>query len=260
MNQLVEQSDISACHRLALQFDITSIELDSLCSFIQEMIDHHLSHDLQVDVFAVKMVRAIKVAIDLKFDRKEISSESFPDLTDVSLPVPNNFKANLVRGMFLTFIEHPVGFPGFFDIVAGIAGAGMGLGKISLPEIKGKVSLAELRKHFPEPKALRKRQLMFLKTFFTPATLKLYPNIRIATYSILTGCALMPYYYAAFKISCPAETVDENELLEKSLQFVKERFDGRSDRMQKFMKQNLFRVLFEELFTHESTVFSIFAI
>ena len=53
---------------------------------------------------------------------------------------------------------------------------------------------------------------------------------------------------------------DNEEALQKAMLMVEERFSQKSERLHRFLNQNLFRVLFEELFNHESTVFSIFSL
>jgi hypothetical protein len=241
--------------KLALQFSIEQQELEVICQAMQDLIAMESAKGLSSGLIAVMLTRLLKHAIDMKFDKRPIIDISLPG-DHFREPEYNSFKANVVKGMFLTFIEHDKGFPGFFDIVAGIASGGLGLGKIKLPDDERRITLEELARYYPETEALRNAQIKLMQDLLTPANLMLFPNTRIAVYSLLTGCALLPFYAAAIKYR--EQEIETSALLEKASAMVSQRFTGNSERLQRFLAQNLFRVLFEELFTHESTVFSIF--
>jgi len=244
--------------RLALRFNITSEELQHFCNNIIRLIDDEALKGQSTGMIAVNITRALKYAIDLKFEEKPIMGTEHPVIHEGKDPGFNSFKANIVRGMFITFVEHPRGFPGFFDIVSGIASAGLGIGKIKFSGVEKSISLEEVKKHYPDNETLHPAQILFLKNMFTPANLATYPNIRLATYTILTGCALLPFYYASEKLKNSDDIIITEKYIEAALQAARSKFNGSSECMQKFFSQNLFKVLFEELFTYESTVFSIF--
>ena len=71
---------------------------------------------------------------------------------------------------------------------------------------------------------------------------------------MLVGSALLPFYTVAASHATGSTPPDR----ERVINMVCGRFSPDSERLKKFLGQNLFVVLFEELFTHESTVFSIF--
>lgn len=243
--------------RLALRFKINSDELQSFCNNIIRLIDDEAGKGQSAGMVAVKITRAVKHAIDLKFEDKPIVEAEHPVVHEGKDPDFNSFKANIVRGMFITFVEHPRGFPGFFDIVSGIAAAGLGIGKIKLPGGEKTIRLEEIKKYYPDHETVTPAQIRFFKQMFTPANLASYPNLRLGTYTILTGGALLSFYYASEKLQQIDEKSHE-QLIEAALNAAEGKFSGSSECMQKFFSQNLFKVLFEELFTYESTVFSIF--
>lgn len=243
--------------RLALQFNLDVTELDALCKTLQILIEKEVKNGLPVAMIAVFITRTIKNAIDMKFEEKRLIETACPFVDEHKEPTINVFKANIVRGMLITFIEHPRGYPGFFDIVSGIAASGLGIGNFRLPETGNLVKLSELQKNYPDRLTLQNAQIKLLQQLLTPESIAQFPNVRIGIYSLLTGCALLPFYAAALKLnSTSSGNVEED--LDLASEMVKQRFAGSSERLQKFLAQNLFRVLFEELFTHESTVFSLY--
>lgn len=253
-----EQNE-SPC-RLALQFIIGFDELTALCERFKAAILDGSQKGFSPGMIAVTLTRIVKEAIDLKFEKKLISPEHLILAHDAKEPELNRFKANIVRGMFLTFIEHKRGFPGLFDILGGIAAAGLGFGTFCLPDSNRKVKLSELARFYPDKNILRDAQIKLMLDFFTPEKLSGFASARLGLYSMLVGCSLLPFYSAAAAMS--AESADSTAIITPDLhaisQTVMAKFHPGSERLQKFLAQNLFVVLFEELFTHESTVFSIF--
>ncbi len=243
--------------KLALRFTVNQEELQHLCRNLVRLIEDEAAKGQSTGMIAVKISRAIKLAVDIKFEDKLINDEEHPVIHEGKDPEFNSFKANIVRGMFITFVEHPQGFPGFFDILSGIAGAGLGLGKIKIAGHEDPVKFEALKQFYPEAEKLRIAQIELIKTFMCPEKLAAFPSIRLGTYTVLTGCALLPFYSACEKLRYP-EQKDSEACIESACNIVKFKFSGNSECMNKFFSQNLFKVLFEELFAHESTVFSIF--
>lgn len=246
--------------RLALQFNIGHSELTALCCRFQTAISQGAEKGLSAGMIAVTLIRIIKEAIDLKFENKILSAEHLILAHDARDPEFNSLKANIVRGMFLTFIEHKHGLPGLFDILGGIAAAGLGYGSFCPPGSDRKVKLSELIRFYPEPAALRIAQIDLMRQFFTPELMGGFASARLGLYSMLTGCSLLPIYAASSTLI--AEQAEGKVCLVPDLkivsEMVKERFCPESEHLKRFLAQNLFVVMFEELFTHESTVFSIF--
>lgn len=251
------QSFAGKTFKLALQFNLDADELDALCKTLQIIIEKEANNGLSAAMIAVFITRTIKNAIDMKFEEKRLVETGSPFVYEYKEPPLNAFKANLVRGMLITFIEHPRGYPGFFDIVSGIASAGLGIGNFRLPETGNFAKLGEIQKNYPDKQLLMQAQVKLMQQLLIPEIIGQFPNIRIGVYSLLTGCALLPFYAAALQLNS-TNSGNTEELLIKASEMVKERFSGSSERLQKFLAQNLFRVLFEELFTHESTVFSLY--
>lgn len=245
--------------RLALQFNIELLELDSLCHIFQASIAAGIEKSLSPGMQAVLLTRLLKHSIDLKFEQKVIHVDSLPVINDHQEPPLNTFKARVVRGMFLTFIEHERGFPGLIDSMAGITSVGLGAGSFKLPGTDRKVKLAELQTNYPPLEQVADCQVKLMQKLFVSGNLVGYPNVRTGVYSLLTGCSLLPFYAAVYKMSCES-LPDNEEALQKAMLMVEERFSQKSERLHRFLNQNLFRVLFEELFNHESTVFSIFSL
>lgn len=256
-----EQKQDQPHSRLALQFTIGNSELVAICNRLQTAIIQGAESGLSTGMIAVTLIRIIKEAIDLKFENKQISAEHLVLAHDSREPELNKFKANIVRGMFLTFIEHKHGLPGLFEILGGIAAAGLGIGSFCLPGSDRKIKLSELAKFFPKPAILRQAQIELMQKFFVPERLAGFASARLGLYSMLTGCSLLPFYAASATLNTEqtpgkAEVVPD---LQAVSDMVTERFSPESERLKRFLAQNLFVVMFEELFTHESTVFSIFA-
>jgi len=245
--------------KLALQFCIEPLELESLCHIFQSSIAAGIEKSLSPGMQAILLTRLLKHSIDLKFEQKIIHVDSLPVINDHQEPQLNTFKARVVRGMFLTFIEHERGFPGLIDSMAGITSVGLGAGSFKLPGTDRKVKLAELQTNYPPVGQVATSQIALMQKLFVPGNLIGYPNVRTGVYSLLTGCSLLPFYAAVIKMSSESMPDDE-EALQKAMTMVEERFSHQSERLHRFLNQNLFRVMFEELFNHESTVFSIFSL
>ena len=126
--QYQRQENQNRSCRLALQFHIDNDEINALCARFRTAVIEGRNKGYSCGMIAVMLTRIIKEAIDLKFEKKPVSAEHLVLAHDSHEPEFNKFKASLVRGMFLTCIEHPQGFPGLFEILAGIASAGMGYG------------------------------------------------------------------------------------------------------------------------------------
>ncbi|PKL45862.1 MAG: hypothetical protein CVV41_02330 [Candidatus Riflebacteria bacterium HGW-Riflebacteria-1] len=245
--------------KLALQFNIEQSELAALCAIFQNSLAAGIEKSLSPGMQAVLLTRLLKHSIDLKFEEKVIQPDSLPVINDSQEPALNTFKARLVRGMFLTFIEHERGLPGLVDSMAGITSVGLGAGSFKLPGSDRKVKLSELQKNYPDRTLVAQTQVGLLQKMLCPDNLNGFPNVRTGVYSLLTGCSLLPFYAAVVKMSS-TEPVEDAEAVQQACIMVEERFSQQSERLHRFLAQNLFRVMFEELFNHESTVFSIFSL
>ncbi|MDD3148803.1 MAG: hypothetical protein PHD82_16025 [Candidatus Riflebacteria bacterium] len=257
MQDQIAKKDISAC-RLGLQFRIEVDELKALCARFQSAIADGKAKKLSTGMIAVMLTRIIKEAIDLKFENKPVSAEHLVLAHDSHEPEFNRFKASLVRGMFLTFIEYPQGFPGFFEIISGIAAAGLGYGSFFVPGTDKKMKLSEIKSYYPEQAWLDTVCIDLMERLLVPENLCRFASARIGLFSLLVGCALLPFYAASVNILEHKSDSNSTPDAEKVMAMVTERFNPESDRLKKFLNQNLFVVLFEELFSHETTVFSIF--
>jgi len=240
--------------RLALQFHIDSDETSALCNRFRTAITEGRDKGYSCGMIAVMLTRIIKEAIDLKFEKKPISAEHLVLAHDSHEPEFNKLKASLVRGMFLTCIEHPQGFPGLFDILAGIASAGMGYGSFQLPETGHRIKLDEIHNLSPDQSWIRETTIELMLRLLVPEKIAGFASARIGLFSMLVGSALLPFYAVAASHATGNTPPDR----EKVIAMVCNRFSPDSERLKKFLSQNLFVVFFEELFTHESTVFSIF--
>ncbi len=240
--------------RLALQFHLGNDEITALCNRFRTVITEGRDKGYSCGMIAVMLTRIIKEAIDLKFEKKPVSAEHLVLAHDSHEPEFNKFKASLVRGMFLTCIEHPQGFPGLFDILAGIASAGMGYGSFQLPETDRKIKLGEIHNLCPDQAWIRDTTIELMLQLLVPEKIAGFASARIGLFSMLVGCSLLPFY----AVAAGHTTGTTPPGRERVIGMVCSRFSPDSERLKKFLSQNLFVVLFEELFTHESTVFSIF--
>ena len=240
--------------RLALQFHLDNDEINALCSRFKTAITEGRDKGHSCGMIAVMLTRIIKEAIDLKFEKKPVSIEHLVLAHESHEPEFNKLKASLVRGMFLTCIEHPQGFPGLFDILAGIASAGMGYGVFQLPETDRKIKLNEIRDLCPDQAWVRETTIELMLRLLVPEKIVGFASARIGLFSMLVGSALLPFYAVAAGHATGITPPDR----ERVIGMVCDRFSPDSEKLKKFLGQNLFVVLFEELFTHESTVFSIF--
>lgn len=240
-------------HRLALEIFLSYEELEWLCKYFQRELDEK---EDDCGVQALKIVRVLRQSIDYKFEETTIG----PDMnfvTNLKAPGLDKVKAKLIRGMFVTFIEHQRGLPGLLEIVGGISSAGFGTGKFRLMNSEEKINLTQLKKYFPAAGEINSAQTQLLKDLLHPDVLGLFPNIRTGVYSILTGCSLLPIYYAYMRMREQNKLHDE-ESLRLTCEEIKNRFSPESERLKRFLSHNVFRVLFEELFNHEATVYSVF--
>lgn len=240
-------------YRLALEFFLSREELEWLCKYFQRELDEKEDN---CGVQALKIVRILRQSIDYKFEKTPIG----PDMnfvTNLKAPGPDRVKARLIRGMFVTFIEHQRGLPGLFEIVGGISSAGFGTGSFRLMNSEKKINLAQLKEYFPAQGEINSAQTQLLKDLLQADVLGLFPNIRTGVYSILTGCSLLPIYYAYMRMRDQNKSHDK-EALKLACEEIKSRFSPESERLKRFLSQNVFRVLFEELFNHEATVYSVF--
>lgn len=239
--------------RLALQFHIDNDEINALCTRFRTAVTEGRDKGYSCGMIAVTLTRIIKEAIDLKFEKKPVSAEHLVLAHDSHEPEFNKLKASLVRGMFLTCIEHPQGFPGLFDILAGITSAGMGYGSFLLPETNHRIKLEEIHSLCPDQTWVRETTIEVMLRLLVPEKIAGFASARIGLFSMLVGSSLLPFYAVA-----ASHTTNMPPDQEKVIAMVCGRFSPDSERLKKFLGQNLFLVFFEELFTHESTVFSIF--
>ncbi len=240
--------------KLALKFELTQAELGVLCSRFAELkINEHYSAGLK----ALSLVKMVKQAIDFKFDNIVISEKQvFHHAKEA--PSIDNTKARIVKGLFLTFIEYKHGLPGFFSIISGIGAAGFGIGSFEMTEIAGKLTLSDLNSFKVSPEETIKAQADFFDQTLTPENLAGFANIRSGVYCTIVAGSLIPLYASALK-KAEGDNLSEVHLVQKAVQMVKEKFSPKSENLQRFTSQNLFRVIFEELFNYESTVFSIYS-
>ncbi|GAB4274285.1 MAG: hypothetical protein Kow0029_14500 [Candidatus Rifleibacteriota bacterium] len=239
--------------KLALTFEISDAELSHLTGLFRNLkIDENFSPGQK----AINLVKFVKHAIDLKFDKKQID-ENHEFVVHHGIPDIDTTKAKLVNGMFLTFMEFNPGIPGFFSIISGIGSAGFGFGKFTIDGLPEKLSLKELKSFKIDKSALLECQAKYFNRNLVPEILSKYPNVRIGVYCQITGCALIPFYAAALK-KFDQDGNSDIHILQQAAEMVEKRFSPDSERLERFISQNLFKVIFEELFNYESTVYSIF--
>ncbi len=229
-------------------------ELEVLCGKFATL---EVGEELSPALKAVGLVRMVKQAIDYKFENIEIEEKHhFAGAKEA--PPTDMFKARIVKGLFLTFVEYQRGLPGFFSILSGIGAAGFGYSSFAISEIAEKISLAELKNIELASELLVKTQADFFNNALVPQNLSGFSNIRSGVYFQIVGCSLIPLYAAALKKFNP-ENLDDVHIVQKAAELVKEKFSPDSEKLRRFTSQNLFRIIFEELFNYEATVYSIYA-
>ncbi|MGM0598819.1 MAG: hypothetical protein ACQETH_03270 [Candidatus Rifleibacteriota bacterium] len=239
--------------KLALKLEINEDELELICrKFAEFKIDEELSPGLK----AVNLVKFLKHIINLKFDKTPINDE-IEFITQKHLPAIDKTKAKLLKGLFITFLEYEPGLPGLVSIINGVAASGFGIGKFSVKNFSGKIKLSKLNNYEIPKEEIQKAQADFFDQTLTPQNLSEFANIRLGVYCQIVGCALIPFYFRVLK-HFNDEQKDDMHLVQEATEMAKARFSGSSENLHRFTRQNLFRVIFEELFNYESTVFSIF--
>lgn len=240
--------------KLALKLDVSHEELIELC---KRFSDLEIGENFSPGQKSLNLVHHIKHAISLKLDKKKLDG-SHEFSVHKETPSPDQTKAKLVKGLFITFMEFKMGLPGFFSIISGIGAAGFGFGKFPIEGLPEKLGLAEIKTNQLPVGMVTQAQAEFFSRTLTPENLAQFPNVRLGVYSLITGCALIPTYAAALK-KFNSEKIDDMHLVQKAREMVETRFSPKSETLSRFISQNLFRVIFEELFNYESTVFSIFS-
>lgn len=244
--------------RLALEIDITRDELESLCGHFCDAVNNCDSNRTEegIAIKALKITRILRQSIDLKFEKRELS-KTCNFVTNLKEPGVDRIKARLIRGMFMTFVEHQRGLPGLIEIISGVSSAGFGTGSFRMLNSEKKISLEQLKKYMPFSNELENAQIILIKDLISVDILSRFTNIRTGVYSLLAGCSLLPFYVACLKMVDESKQ-DNKYYLEKGAQEIKDRFSPGSERLLRFLSRNVFRVMFEELFNHEATVYSIF--
>jgi len=249
-----EQTIAGNTYKLALKFELSQTELEILC---QRFASLEVGEELSAGLKAVGLVRMVKQALDYKFENITIEEKHvFQGAKEA--PAQDMLKAKIVRGLFLTFIEYQRGLPGFFSIISGIGAAGFGLSSFQIAEIPEKLKISELKEVDFAEGIILKAQADFFNSALRPEVLSGFNNIRSGVYCQIVGCALIPVYAAALK-KTNQENLDDVHIVQKALEMVQTRFSPDSEKLQRFTSQNLFRIIFEELFNYESTVYSIYA-
>ena len=239
--------------KLALKLEINEEELQLVCKkFAEFKIDEELTPGLK----AVNLVKFLKHIINLKFDKTPINEE-IEFIPQKHLPEIDQTKAKLVKGLFITFIEYEPGLPGIVSIINGVAASGFGIGKFSMKNFSGKLKLGKLNNYNLPQKDITKVQADYFEQTLTPENLSEFTNVRLGVYCQIVGCALIPFYFRVLK-HFNEEKKDDVHLVQRAKEMVQQNFSGTSENLHRFTKQNLFRVIFEELFNYESTVFSIY--
>jgi hypothetical protein len=255
MNELVCENNLDEkIAKLALRYEITYAELDIICSrFYGIKIDEKVTPGLK----ALNLVKLLKHVINLKMDKNDIDA-SLDFIVQQDPPEPDKTKARLVKGLFLTFLEHQHGLPGLVSTLSGIGRAGFGYGKFRVEGFFETFGIDKLKNHLVSENCIIDHQAAFFDKHLTTENLAAFPNVRIGVYCILTGCALLPFYAATVNMF-DDQNKSEAEIIKEAENLVEKRFSPDSEKLQKFISMNLFRVIFEELFNYESTVYSIFS-
>lgn len=249
-----EQAILGNGVKLALKFELSGNELKTLCAKFAEL---KIGEDFSPGMKAVSLVRMVKQAMDFKFENIVIEEKHhFHPAKEA--PLPDNLKAKIVKGLFLTFIEHQRGLPGLVSILSGTGAAGFGYGSFQITEFSDKIRLDDLNRFSVDSELVKKTQADFFDQTLIPEILSKFSNVRTGVYCLIVAGALIPVYAAACR-KFSDSGISEEELLQKALAMVKERFSPESEKLQRFTSQNLFRVIFEELFNYESTVYSIYS-
>lgn len=239
--------------KLALKLEINEEELELVCNkFAEFKIDNELSPGLK----AVNLVKFLKHIINLKFDKTPLNEET-EFIPQKHHPEIDKTKARLVKGLFITFIEYQPGLPGIVSIINGVAASGFGIGKFSLKDFSGKIKLSKLNNYDLPEEEIQKAQADYFDQTLTPQNLSEFANVRLGVYCQIVGCALIPFYFRVLK-HFNSEQKEDVHLVQQAKAMAQARFSGSSENLHRFTKQNLFRVIFEELFNYESTVFSIY--
>jgi hypothetical protein len=240
--------------RLALRFEVTLPELNIICDRFKGIeINEQVSPGLK----ALNLVKLLKHVINLKMDKKEID-DGLDFIIQQEAPATDETKARLLKGLFLTFLEHKRGLPGLVSTLSGIGRAGFGYGKFNIEGFEQYFSISDIKKNLLPPDITTKAQAEFFNKHLTAETLAEFPNVRIGVYCLITASALIPFYAAALK-HLETEPKDDLQILKNAIELTESRFSPDSEKLQRFISMNLFRVIFEELFNYESTIYSIFA-
>lgn len=239
--------------KLALKFELTVEELQVLCKKFGEL---EINEEFSTGMKAISLVSMVKQAIDYKFENILIEEKHLIHGLKEA-PTPDLTKAKIVKGLFLTFIEHQHGLPGFFSIISGVKAAGFGMGSFAIEGISEKLKLSDLSKIEFNRNTIASSQADFFNQTLTPEVLSAFANVRLGVYCLTVGCSLIPLYAKALK-KHDKNGLDDSGIAQKAQSILTQKFSPHSEKLVRFTSQNLFRVIFEELFNYESTVYSIF--
>ena len=214
-----------------------------------------LEKDAPFPELSLSTCRIMHKAIQLAHSKQELNNLTIEQQNPVT---KDSLKASLLVGMFVTFVESE-NIPGLISILKGILATGFGFGSINFIEPKvltSKSSLSKLIKTADSILIADFQKKLFQNSINTEQLQK-FVSIRRAMYCTILGCALLPIYSAAIAQQQKAEKV-EKQHLEAAQSLIQKKFSHNAPGLTRLFSQSAFAQLFDSLFSHESTIISVF--
>ncbi len=209
----------------------------------------------EISDIALQLLSLIDQSKQKKLAGKNIENIQTPKV--IEKPVPDKFKAAIIKGMFITFSETGKNIPGLFQILKGILATSLGIGNLTFtnPDISITQNSIDSALDNEAIAIIKENQKQFLIEQFSKVTE--YASIQRGAYCNVLACSLLPIYTAAFMHKSCEDAISEHHV-QKAFSQLKIIYAPRSIAITKLFSQNMFASLFDSLFSSNSTRYSLF--
>ncbi len=247
------ENSLEKQYLLTPDIKISSVELDLLKSALLKGISNN--SEVPLSDIAVLLLANLQDAIKNKVNSRNIDFD-----LNQSLPTSekDDFKAAIIKGMFITFLENEHSLPGFLKICGGIGATSFGIGSLKFSSLKTSLSKNEMIIPDLIKDEVKKYQITHLQKCISENYVTDFSDIRRGLLCALLSGALIPIYLMAI---CKVENISSptEHQVQKAQEIVLQKFNSGSPGVTKLFSQSLFATMFDTLFSHSSTVHSIFS-
>jgi hypothetical protein len=250
---MTTENSLDKQHLLAPGVQINSQDMELLKSALEKGINQNLENS--ISNIAVLTLINFQDAV-----KNVVNSRNIDFDLNKSIPSTDKdpLKANIIKGMFITFLENENSLPGFFKIFGGIGATGFGIGALQFSSPLVNLKKAELLIPSAIEKEIKKCQTSHLLNSISGNYITSFSDFRRGLLCAILSGALIPIYLMAI---CKSENValPLEHHVQKAQKIVLEKFNSGSPGVKRLFSQNLFATMFDTLFSHTSTVHSIFS-